>query len=207
MQILKADPRDTKLKPKQLRREGMIPGVLYGKSLEASLSIQFSQADAVRFLRSGTVGSRAELAVGDRKYPALLREVTYKPATRDLEHLSFQALVADEVITSIAHLILLNREKVAGMVQQPQNDISYRALPAHLFDRIEIDLEGKTTGDSMRVGDLDIADNPDIEILTPLDAMVFAISDPRAIATTTDVDTDEEGEVETDAAAPVSESE
>lgn len=177
MVTLNAENRNTSLKPKQLRREGIIPGVLYGKNLQESLSIQFPQAEVARFLKSNSTGSRAELVIGDKKFPALLREANYKPATSEVEHLSFQALVAQEVVTSTARVVLVNREKVPGLVHQPQSEISYKALPSHLIDKIEIDIDGMKGGTSIRISDLDIAENPNIEILSPLDTMLLSIVD------------------------------
>ena len=188
MFILNAENRNTGLKPKQLRRKGIIPGILYGKDLDKSLSIQFSGAEAARFLKSNSTGSKAELVIGDKKFPALLREATYKPATDELEHLSFQMLLAGEIVTSTARIVLVNRDSVSGMVQQQQSDISYRALPSHLIDRIEIDLDGMKVGASIRISDLDIAKNPDIEILSPLDTTVLSIADPRKTAETLETD-------------------
>lgn len=179
MFVLNAENRNTSFKPKQLRRKGMIPGVLYGKNLKESLSIQFSQAKAASFLKTNSTGSKVELVIGDNNFTALLREATYKPATNELEHLSFQTLLAGEAVTSTARIVLVNREKVMGMVQQPQSEVSYRALPSNLVDKIEIDLDGMKIGTSMRIGDLDIAKNPDIEVLSPLDTMVFSIADAR----------------------------
>ena len=43
-------------------------------------------------------------------------------------------------------------------------------------------------GDSMRVGDLDIVKNPEIEILSPLDTMVFSVADPRKPVETPETD-------------------
>lgn len=181
MSILSAENRNTELKPKQLRKKGFIPGVLYGKNLEQSLNIQFSLVDAARFLKSNAVGSKAELVIGDKKFPALLREVTYKSGMSELEHLSFQTLLAGEIITSTARIVLVNREKTPGVEQLMQSEVSYRALPAHLIERIEIDLEGMQVGDSIRISDLDIANNPNLEILTPPDALVLSIGDSQRL--------------------------
>lgn len=197
MFILNAENRNTGLKPKQLRKKGIIPGILYGKDLEKSLSIQFSGAEAARFLKSNSTGSKAELVIGGKKFPALLREATYKPATDELEHLSFLMLLAGEIVTSTARIVLVNRDKVSGMIQQPQSDISYRALPSHLIDKIELDLDGMKVGASIRISDLDIAKNPDIEILNPLDTMVLSIVDPRKPVETLETD-DEASETESE---------
>jgi large subunit ribosomal protein L25 len=196
MVTVNAEARDMSLKPNQLRKKGMVPGVLYGKNLEESLSIQFSQAEAARFLKSNSTGSKAQLVIGNKKFSTLLRETKYKPRTGDLQHLSFQALLADELVTSMARIILLNKEKVPGIVHQPQAEVSYRALPSHLVEKIEIDLEGMEIGASMRISDLDIADNPDIEVLSPLDAMVFSIADIRRATETPETDEAEEAETQ-----------
>ncbi len=179
MATLNAENRDTSLKPKQLRRQGIIPGNLYGKNLETSLSIQFSETEVTRFLKSNAKGSKVELAIEGKEYSTLLREVTYRPATKELEHLSFQTLLAGEVVTSAARIVLVNRESVADMIQQLLDEISYRALPSHLIERIEFDVEGMKVGDSIKISDLGIAKNPNIEILSPLDTTVLSIVDVR----------------------------
>lgn len=181
MFTLKAESRNTGLKSKQLRRKGIVPGVLYGKDLKESLNIQISQRESERFLKSNTTGSQVELVIDDKKFQALLRKVTYRPATGEVEHLNFQTLLAGEALTSTVRIVLFNREKVSGMIQQPHDEISYRTLPKHLIDVIEIDLDGMEEGDSLRVSDLDIAKNPDIEVLTPLDTMVLSITEKRRL--------------------------
>ena len=179
MVTLNVENRDMGLKPKQLRRKGIIPAVLYGNNLENPLSIQLTQVEATRFLKSNSAGSKAELLLGGKRFPALLREIAYQPVTDALEHLSFQTLLAGEIVTSVAKVVLVNREKVAGVIHQPQSEISYRALPSYLVDKIEIDLDGMKVDDSIRISDLDVAKNPNIEILSPLDAVVLSITDAR----------------------------
>lgn len=179
MLTLNVENRDMGLKPKQLRRKGIIPAVLYGNNLENPLSIQLTQVEATRFLKSNSAGSKAELLLGGKRFPALLREIAYQPVTDALEHLSFQTLLAGEIVTSVAKVVLVNREKVAGVIHQPQSEISYRALPSYLVDKIEIDLDGMKVDDSIRISDLDVAKNPNIEILSPLDAVVLSITDAR----------------------------
>jgi large subunit ribosomal protein L25 len=179
MFTLNVENRNLSLKPKQLRREGIIPAVLYGKALPESLSIQLTRAEATRFLKTNSTGSTTELVIGGKKYPALLRETTYKPTTGELEHLSFQMLLAGEVISSSAWFVLVNREKAVGMVNLTQPDIAYKALPAYLFDKVEVDVDVMQVGDSLRISDLAIANDPNIEILSPLDTMVVSITDAR----------------------------
>lgn len=176
MSILKAENRDLNLKVKKLRREGIVPGILYGKNLEEPLSIQFAQKEAAQFLKSNAIGSKTELVIGENKMMALLKEVTYTPVINHIEHLSFQTLIPGEKITGTAQVILLNKDKISETVQQSEFEISYRALPSDLVEKIEIDLEGMKVGDSIRVGDLELAKNEAVEILNPPDSLVVSIA-------------------------------
>lgn len=185
MTILKAEKRDSHLKAKQLRRAGIIPGVLYGSRLNESQSIQFSQNDVDRFLKSNSLGSKVELIMGEKKQMALLKEITFTPVINKAEHLTFMPLIKGEQITSVAQIILLNKEKAFGNVQQSLFEISYKALPADLTEKIEIDLEGMKVGDNIRVADLEISKNEAIEILTPSDSMVYSIVTSRGKSTET----------------------
>ena len=51
-----------------------------------------------------------------------------------------------------------------------------------MFDKIEIDLDGKQIGDSVKVEDLEVYKDENIEILIPEDTQVFAIVDVQAVA-------------------------
>ncbi len=187
MAILKAEIRQNRLKSKQLRRLGIVPGVLYGSGDNQSSSIQFSLKDVQQLLSSSTVGSKVDLIIGDEKQMALLKEISYVPVSNIVEHLTFIPLIKGERITNIARIIFLNKGKVLGSVQQTLFEFSYKALPSDLIERVEIDLEGAQIGDSVRIEDLEIAKNDAIEILNPLDTLVYSVVDiNRATEDTTE---------------------
>ena len=175
MAILNAEKRSEKLKGKQLRKQGYVPGILYGKDLEESLMVRFSQSDIKRFLKTNTTGSKVDLVVGAEKYRSLLKEITFTPVANEPEHLSFQTLISGEKVTSTAQIILINKEKISDTILQSLFELSYRALPSDLFDKIEIDMEGKKTGDMLRVSDLEIAGNEAIEIKNSPESLIFSI--------------------------------
>ncbi|NLN81256.1 MAG: 50S ribosomal protein L25 [Clostridiales bacterium] len=179
MFTLKAEPRSEDLKPKQLRRKGIVPGVLFGKNLEESLKIQLPQGEASRFLKSGFTGRKIDLVIGRKKYSALLKQATYRTVTGEIEHLNFQTLLEGEPVSSTIKIMLLNKDKVSGIVQQALSEIPYRALPEHLIESVEIDLKGMDVGTNIMLSDLDIANNSDIEIQLPPDTLVLSITESR----------------------------
>lgn len=174
MSILNAEKRSVGLKAKQLRRKGLVPGVLYGKNLEESLCLQFTQNEVVQYLKYHSRGSRVELVIGEEKIPALFRDASYT-LTNHPEHLNFQTFLSGEVITTTVPIVIVNKDRVLESIHRPTTEISYRAYSSDLIEKIEIDLQKIKVGEIIRISDLDIANNPNIKILTPLDSIVLYI--------------------------------
>lgn len=182
MTTIKLDKRQEGLRGRQLRRQGIIPAILYGKHLEDSISVQLSELVANKLLRSRFIGSKIDLEIDGEPYQAILKEVTYIPATTRIEHISFQALSATEKVRSVAQVLLSGRDSVTeGVVMQLMNEIPYSALPADMVETVEISVAGMTAGDIVLVGDLDISKNEKVEVLVPDDTPVITITVPRTI--------------------------
>lgn len=181
MYILKADNRNADVKVKRLREEGIVPGCVYGGKLDETLLIQIPNKEVVKLLREKTVGGQVGLDVDGKKIIGLLKEVSISPVGGKIEHLSFQSLVAGEPVHSTARIILINEEKVSDFIRQSLFEISIKALPSHLVEEVKIDLEGMSAGAVIRVEDLDIANNADVELLTATDTMVLSIIEKSAI--------------------------
>ena len=52
-------------------------------------------------------------------------------------------------------------------------EIEYKALPAALVDHVTVDVAGMKVGDVIRVKDLEISKNPDVDIHTDPEAIVM----------------------------------
>lgn len=181
MYILKADSRNADVKVKKLREEGIVPGCVYGGKLGETLLVQIPNKEVVKLLREKTVGGQVSLDINGKKMISLLKEVSISPIGNKIEHLSFQSLVAGEPVHSTARIVLVNEEKVSDVIRQSLFEISIKALPSHLVEEVKIDLEGMSAGAVIRVEDLDIAGNPEVELLTATDTMVLHIIEKSAM--------------------------
>ena len=74
MITLKAEKRDANVKAKKLRKEGYTTGVLYGKEMTEAVPLQFTSADALRFIGKNGKGSQVVLEIGDEKVDAVVKE-------------------------------------------------------------------------------------------------------------------------------------
>lgn len=206
MYTLKAESRDPSSKGRQLRRNGIIPAVLYGRHLDESVLLQVSQRDTDLFLKTNSLGSRIELEIDGEKHQTMLKDLTKVPVTGTVEHLGFLALKKGEKVRSVASIVIVGREQVQRqgvVVLQPLNEIRYIALPSHLIDKIEVNIEHLEVNENIKLSDLDIANDPNIEILTALDSVVVTVTPIRVqVEETPETDedleeTDEESAEET----------
>ena len=89
----------------------------------------------------------------------------------------FQALVSNEMVHSVAEIILENEEMVvSGVLQDELKEVAYKALPADLVDKIKVDVAGMKIGDTLRVKDLEIAKNKNIHITTDLESVIATVT-------------------------------
>ena len=78
----------------------------------------------------------------------------------------------------------------AGVPELMLPEISYRALPDSLTDRIQVNISHLKAGDSIKVGDLDFAKDENIELMTDLDKIVVAITEAPGACEKISVNTD-----------------
>ena len=177
MNTLKAETRTKDVKAKKLRREGYVTGNLFGREMDGSILLKMSARDVDRLLKTDNKGSQIMLNVEGKEYDVLIKEVQYNPLASKVEEMDFQALVSTEKVHSVAEIILQNTEGITeGVLQEELTEISYEALPADLVDKIKIDVSSMKIGDTLRVGDLDIAKNEKIHLKTDENALIAMVT-------------------------------
>jgi large subunit ribosomal protein L25 len=180
MYTLEAAPRNQELKVKQLRQNGFIPGSLYGKDIKGSMLLQINRSDVNSLLKHKAKGSRITLSINGEKIDTILREVCYDPANRQVEHLGLQKLSENDLVTTTAQVVLRNKEKIpVSNIHQVLFEIPHRAITSKLVEKIEIDLNGMNAGACVKVQDLDISKDADIEVLIAPENLVISIIEAK----------------------------
>ena len=177
MNTLKAQRRETTEKAKRLRREGYVTGNLFGKQIEGSVLLKIEKKEAERIMRECMKGSQIMLDVEGKEYDVLIKEMDYDSMKRSIVEMDFQALVKGEKVHSVAEIVLVNHDKLAaGVLQQHLEEISFRALPSALVDKVMVDVGDMKVGDVIKVKDLDIAKDKDVDLKTDLEAAVVSVA-------------------------------
>ena len=178
MNTLKAEKRNMQTKAKKLRREGFVTGNVFGREMKESMPIQILKADAERLVKTHGKGSQIMLEVDGQTMDVLVKEIDFNPLKTEIYEIDFQALVSGEKVHSVAEVILLDHEKVnTGLVNQMLHEIAFKAVPAALVEKVEIDVGDMKLGDSIQVKDLDIAKNKDIDLITNPETTVVAVTE------------------------------
>ena len=178
MNTLKAERRNMQTKAKRLRREGFVTGNVFGREIKESIPVQMQKADVERLLKTKNKGSQIMLDLEGEQIDVLIKEVDFNPLKGVVDEIDFQALVSGEKVHSVAEVVLLNHEKViTGVLQQLLEEIAYKAVPDALVEKVEIDVGSLRVGDRIKVKDLPIAEDKDIDLITDPEATVVVVSE------------------------------
>ena len=192
MNTLKAEKRTIDIKAKKLRREGYVTGNVFGKEMKESVPIKMDASEVDRLLKTCNKGSQIMLDIDGESHNVLIKDVDFNPLKGKIDEIDFQALVKDEVVHSVAEIVLENIEAVTtGVLQQQLEEVSYKALPVDLVDKIEIDASTLRFGDTIKVGYLAIAKDEKIHLMTDPEAVVVTVTESRNSAADDEEETEE----------------
>mgnify|MGYP000016609153 FL=1 len=186
------------IKAKNLDAKDFVTGCIFGREMKESIPLKMEKADVEKLLKVENKGGQVMLEVDGQTYDALIKEVDYNPLKGYVDEIDFQALVSNEKVHSVAEIHLVNLDKLAaGVPQQMLQEISFKALPAALVEKVEVDVGDLKVGDTIRVADLPIAKDKDVDLMTDVDATVVTITEVHVKASdleAEDTNTDEAAE-------------
>jgi large subunit ribosomal protein L25 len=154
-------------KVKRLRRDGLIPAIIYGRG--APTHIQIENLALRRLLRTAGATNLIDVAVGDVTHTVLAREVQKHVTRGDLIHVDFLEVDLAVTITAEVRLRPVGQSAPAaeglGVVTFPLRVVEIECLPEALLDEVEVDLSLIASIDSViHVGDLVVPEG--VTILT-----------------------------------------
>jgi large subunit ribosomal protein L25 len=194
--LLKANPREPagSRSARRLRREGAVPGVLYGGGEDP---VSFS-VDA-RELRHALAdaGAVIELRIGDAEgTPAVVKELVRHPVNGETVHLDLLRVRLDRPIQAPVLIELIGTEDAAGVrlggvLEQPLREVTVEALPNSIPDSIQHDITAMEIGDTLTLAQLTAPSG--VTLIDDGDTLVATLSAPRLQA-------EAETEIETETA-------
>ncbi len=159
---LRATPREVigGKQIKALRREDVVPGIIYGHGIEP-IAVQFDSREIERAINQAGTSSTVQVYVEGihDPYLAIFRDVQYHTLKRNVIHLDLQALNLKETVRVPVSVVLTGKspavEDLGGVLLHVLNELEIEALPTALVPSIEVDISVLTQiGQSITVSDI-----------------------------------------------------
>lgn len=165
--ILMAEPRTVHGKQvKRLRREGMIPGVVYGPVVDNTISVTVDRRAFDKFYWQHGHSTIFKLKWDGGEETVLIREVQTDPVRQDPLHIDFFAPNLRVKLRAMVPVVLHNANpEMSGVLNTIISEVEVEALPMDLPHQLDADISGLSeVGDHVRVEDLTVPGN--VELIT-----------------------------------------
>lgn len=167
------------------RREGRVPGVIYGAKQAPTLISLEPKAVLKELHRGGWQSRLYEINVGGELTRALIRDVQYHPVTDLPEHVDFQRLASGEMIRVSVPVHFDNEAASPGIkrgavLNVVRHTVEVSADPDSIPERFNADLTGLDFNDTIRWSNLTGTEGTRPAI-TDRDFVIATVSPPAKI--------------------------
>ena len=158
---LKAEARERvgKGSARELRRNGLIPAVIYGDK-QAPISIALNTNEVTKRIHAGGfMTTIATIEVDGKKYKVLPKDYQLDPVRDFTMHVDFLRVSGNTQVTVEIPVHFINEEKspglkVGGVLNIVRHEIEVHCPADAIPEFFNVDLNGKKIGDSIHISDL-----------------------------------------------------
>lgn len=196
---------------RSIRREGRIPGILYGSGID-NIKLSVDTSELERMFNSpqysrGLINLRIK---GDKPYnkTVMVKELQADPTKDHVLHLDLIEIRMDQKISTMVFVNTVGDPKgveEGGILQIIRRELEVYCLPANIPEQIDIDVSGMEIGDSFHVSEIQV--EGDVEIPYDADFTVVTLVSPKMEAEEEPGEEEEGGPGEEGAAGGEGESE
>ena len=180
---------------RRLRREGKIPGVIYGHGTDpVPVAVVARELRAALNTEAGA-NQLLSLDTGSGTFLTIAREMQRHPVAQTVTHIDFVIVRRDEVISADVPITLVGEalevQHGDGLVEQQMFTLPIRALPGAIPTVLEVDISALTIGGQVRVSDISLPEG----VTTEVDVeSAIAIGQPPRVVTAEGEGAEGEGE-------------
>ena len=181
--VLNAEIRTSDENLKKMRRDRVIPAVVYGKTQEP-ISVKIENSDLLRAYRTAGESMIIDMKVGKKDMEVLFHKIQREPVSGDFQHIDFYAVTRWEKVHTKVAINFIGESPVqreGAIIEEITKEIEVKCLPRFLVENFEVDLSKLVAmGDTVKVVDLGL--NPEeYEVLTGEDEILVVASEPAVM--------------------------
>ncbi|MEO1952408.1 50S ribosomal protein L25/general stress protein Ctc [Thioclava sediminum] len=147
---------------RQARREGLVPGIVYGDGKDP-VAINLDYNRLITRLRKGRFMSTLfNLKMDGQEDVRVICRGVQKDVVKDLPtHVDFMRTHRNSRISLFVHVEFINHEKAPGLKRggtlvAVRPEVELNVLAGDIPEQIVVDLEGKQIGDTIHISDVDL---------------------------------------------------
>ncbi len=162
---------------KQLRREGLVPCVVYGGENNITFTVPAGDFRGLVYTPNVYI---VNLSIDGNAMQAVLKDIQFHPISGDILHVDFLQIFDDKPVTVAVPLKIVGHSegvKAGGKLIIEMRKLNIKGLPADLKDILEVDVTNLNIGQVIKVGDLHFEN---VELLNAKSAVVAAVKATRA---------------------------
>lgn len=183
---LSVKQRDTKVKAKNIIKEGLVPGVIYGPK-NNPMPVSIDRGKFIRVYRKAGETTLITLDIEDKKESkeddvVLIRDIQAHPVTGEFTHVDFYQLPMDQDIEITVPIEFTGEapavKEQGGILVNNLHEVDIKALPKNLIHEITVDLSSlENIGDTIHAKDLSVPST--VELLVDPEEVIYMIEEPR----------------------------
>jgi large subunit ribosomal protein L25 len=171
---------------KRLRRDGRIPGIVYGAEVAEPHAVHVDQRELQAVLRTEAgLNAIIEVDVEGTQVLTVAREIQRDPVRGEITHLDFIQVSLDIEIEAEVHIDFTGMPigvlEEEGVAETLNSTVTINALPNAIPTSIEVDVTHLSLHDTLTVADLPVIDgvtyvanedHPLLTVVTPAEEIV-----------------------------------
>lgn len=148
---------------REARRQGFVPGVLYGGG-EDPVALNLKQNEVVKAINTGQfLSSTATLVHDGKKQLVIPQAIQMHPVTDQPQHVDLFRVKKDQIITVEVVVNFLNEEtspglKKGGALNVVRHAVELNVRADSIPDSLDADLAGLDIGDNVKISDITLPD-------------------------------------------------
>ncbi len=179
---IKAEKREIigKNASRRLRREGMIPAVLYGGG-SSNVPLTLKKQDVFMILRSDTGENTVfQVSFDSENRDVMIKELQRDPVTDEILHADFVHIAMDKDIrvsvpvVSVGEAVGVKAE--GGFVDFITREVEVECLPKDIPEHIDLDISGLHLRQSLKAGEIALPEG--VKLITSSDTILVMIEVP-----------------------------
>lgn len=152
---------------RQLRSQGLVPGVIYGGAAEINFSAPVTAFKSIVYTPEFNL---TEIVIDGTSYRTILKDLQFDKVSDDLNHVDFLELVEDKHVVATLPVKYTGSAagvKAGGRLITKMKTLKVKSLPKDLKENIEVDVTNLELNGNIRVqdvnaGNMEILNSPRI---------------------------------------------